>query len=97
MQQLRQGSHRDPTGLNIRAPFFSILINDLVNSSKMLSFLMYADNTTIYFNLEDFPMHTRHIEINRELDKVKTWLKMNKLSLNVKKKQSVCFSIIAAN
>ena len=35
----------------------------------MLSFLMYADDTTIYLNLEDFPLHNRHIEINTELDK----------------------------
>ena len=40
----------------------------------MLSFLMYADDTSIYLNLEDFPIHKRHIEINRELDKVNTWL-----------------------
>ena len=54
--------------------FFSILINDLVNSSKMLSFLMYTDDTTLYFNLEDFPVHNRHIEINRVLDKVNRWM-----------------------
>ena len=73
--------------------FFSILINDLVNSSKMLSFLMYmyADDTTIYFNLEDFPIHNRHIEINKELDKVNTWLKVNKLSLNVDKTKCMIF------
>ena len=52
----------------------------------MLSFLMYADDTTIYFNLEDFPLHNRHIETNTELDKVNTWLKVNKLSLNIGKK-----------
>ena len=46
--------------------------NDLVNSRKMLSFLMYADDTTIYFNLEDFPLHNRQIEINTELDKINT-------------------------
>ena len=34
--------------------FFGILINDIVNSSSKLLFLMYADDTTIYFNLEDF-------------------------------------------
>ena len=51
----------------------------------MLSFLMCAEDATIYFNLEDFPIHNRHIEINRELDKVITWLKVNKLSLNVEK------------
>ena len=53
----------------------------------MLSFLMYADDTTIYFNLEDFPLHNRHIETNTELDKVNTWLKVNKLSLNIGKKK----------
>ena len=47
--------------INQLGPFSSILINDLVNSSKMLSFLMYADDTTIYFNLEDFLFHNRHI------------------------------------
>ena len=57
----------------------------------MLSFLMYADDTTIYFNLEDFSIHSRHIEINRELDKVNTWLKVNKLSLNVEKTKCMIF------
>ena len=35
--------------------FFNILINGIVNSSNKLSYLMYADDTTIYYNLEDFP------------------------------------------
>ena len=30
---------------------------------------MYADDTTIYFNLEDFPSLNRQYEINRELEK----------------------------
>ena len=59
-----------PQGSILGPLFYSILVNDLVNSSKMLSFLMYADDTTIYFNLEDFPLHNRYIEINTELDKV---------------------------
>ena len=57
----------------------------------MLSFLMYADDTTIYFNLEYCPLHNRHIEINTELDKVNTWLKVNKLSLNVEKTKRMIF------
>ena len=57
----------------------------------MSSFLMYADNTTIYFKLEDFPMHNRHIEINKELNKVNTWLKVNKLLLNVEKTKCMLF------
>ena len=34
--------------------FFSILINHLVNSSRLFSFFMYADDTTIYLILKSF-------------------------------------------
>ena len=57
----------------------------------MLSFLMCVEDATIYFNLEDFTIHNRHIEINRELDKVNAWLKVNKLSLNVEKTKCMIF------
>ena len=57
-----------PQGSILGPLFFSILINDIVNSGSKLSFLMYADDTTIYFNLEDFSALNREYEINRELD-----------------------------
>ena len=31
---------------------------------------MYADDTTIYFNLEDFPKENREVLINDELEKL---------------------------
>ena len=34
---------------------FSICINDLSNISNTLKCITYADDTTIYFNTEDFP------------------------------------------
>ena len=71
--------------------FFSILINDLVNCSTKFQFLMYADDTTIYFNLNDFPLINREIEINSELEKVNTWLKLNKLAINVDKSKCMFF------
>ena len=43
-----------PQGSILGPLLFSICINDLVTVSNKLNFLMYADNTTIYFNLEDF-------------------------------------------
>ena len=49
--------------------FFSIYINDLITVSDRLNFLMYADDTTIYFNL-DFDNVTKETDINRELEKV---------------------------
>ena len=71
--------------------FFSILINDLVNCSTKFQFLMYADDTTIYFNLNDFHLINREIEINSELEKVNTWLKLNKLAINVDKSKCMFF------
>ena len=68
-----------PQGSILGPLFFSILINDIVNSSSKLSFLMYADDITIYFNLEDFSSLNREYEINRELEKVNTWFQLNKL------------------
>ena len=78
-----------PQGSILGPLFFRILINDLVNCSTKFQFLMYADDTTIYFNLNDFPVINREVEINSELEKVNTWLKLNKLAINVDK--SKCY------
>ena len=71
--------------------FFSIFINDLVNSSNKFQFLMYADDTPIYFNLDVFPGGIREIAVNNELEKVNTWLKLNKLAINVNKTKGMFF------
>ena len=47
---------------------------------------MYADDTTIYFNLEDFDSNNYEYEIN-----VSMWLKKNKLSLNLDKTKLMIF------
>ena len=52
---------------------------------------MYADDTTIYFNLEDFDSNNFEFEINGELQKVSMWLKKNKLSLNLDKTKLMIF------
>ena len=61
-----------------------------------LKFIMYAaaaDEMTIYFNLEDFDHATIESDINSELEKINVWLKLNKLSLIVKKTKSVIFNV----
>ena len=65
--------------------FISICINDLIRTSNKCKFIMYADDTTIYFNLEDFDPDNVSNEINNELEKITKWLQINKLSLNTQK------------
>ena len=64
---------------------FLIYINDLPKVSHVFSMLMYADDTTLYCNLDD---STSEILLNNELTKITDWLSSNKLSLNVRKKSS---------
>ena len=71
-----------PTGFNIG----SITIfnnNDIVNSSTVLAFVLFADDTNIVLS------HTNLNELintlNAELTKVSSWFKCNKLSLNISK------------
>ena len=52
---------------------------------------MYADDTTIYFNLEDFPQINLESHISNELKLVNNWLILNRLSLNSDKTKCMTF------
>ena len=52
---------------------------------------MFTDDTTIYFNIEDFYINNLEVEINKELEQVNRWLKVNKFSLNVAKTKIMIF------
>ena len=57
---------------------FLVYIDDLPNTSKLLSFHLFADDTNIYFlskNLNDL-----ELILNQELHAVAEWMKSNRLS-----------------
>ena len=59
------------------------MVNDLSNSSKLLNFFLFADDTSIYFESDDPTRLSK--TVNKELKKVKSWLDCNKLALNIEK------------
>ena len=67
---------------------FYIYINEFPKVSAFFDMLMYADDTTIYCNINQ---NVNEIVINAELDKVNNWLCSNKLSLNIKKTTKLMF------
>ena len=52
---------------------------------------MYSDDTTLYFNLEDFNSEKMNDDINSCLDEINVWLKLNKLTVNVSKTKFMVF------
>ena len=62
--------------------YFLIYINDLPMVSDVFNMLMYADDTTLYCNIDQ---NVSEEVINNELSNVSQWLAANKLSINVTK------------
>ena len=52
---------------------------------------MYADDTTLYCNLENFVDCDTETAINRELQKINLWIQRNKLTLNEDKTKFMIF------
>ena len=68
---------------------FIIYINDIVNTSSVLNYVLFADDTNLFASRKN--LDTLINILNKELDKVSNWLKVNKLSLIIKKTHFILF------
>ena len=78
-----------PQGSILGPLFFILYINDLQACSNELEFILFADDNSIFFGHSDLNVLTSHL--NDQLNNVSTWLKANKLSINVKKTKLMNF------
>ena len=89
MSDYKLVTHGVPQGSILGPLLFILYINDIVNCSKYLLFILFADDTNLFFSCKDIT----HLfnTVNSELDKLSIWFKANKLSLNIKKTNYILF------
>ena len=79
-----------PQGSILGPLLFIIYINDFCNSSTLLSFVLFADDSNLFFSHKNPNILAR--TVNNELEKVTQWIRANKLSLNLQKTKYMIFS-----
>ena len=78
-----------PQGSILGPILFTLYINDLPNASDILKFVLFADDTNLICSSKSY---VNLIEkLNKELEHLSLWFKLNKMSLNVSKTNYIRF------
>ena len=78
-----------PQGSILGPLLFLLYINDIQNCSKLISIILFADDTTISYSHKCLKTLNKTIQL--ELDKISNWLNVNKLSINISKTKFIVF------
>ena len=79
-----------PQGSILGPLLFLIYVNDLTRSSQIASFILYADDTNLFFSDKD--VNSLIQKANTELEKVCHWFRANMLQLNSSKTKFMVFN-----
>lgn len=75
---------------SVLGPFlFLLYANDLPNTSKLLIFHIFADDTNIYCSSKN--LNNLELFLNQELHAVTEWMKSNRLAVSILKTNFVLF------
>ena len=78
-----------PQGSILGPKLFLLNINYICNVSNMLDFILYADDTNVFYKHENIDMMCKIVSV--ELDKLSTWFALSKLALNISKTNFMIF------